>query len=48
MPFLINMHKHLVQMFHISKNQAKAVDNAHPDCQLVQPPVSTRAVNPQK
>ncbi|NWI75799.1 POK19 protein, partial [Dryoscopus gambensis] len=37
----------LVQMFHISKDQAKAIINACPDCQLVQPPVSTGAVNPQ-
>ncbi|NXM48309.1 POK7 protein, partial [Gymnorhina tibicen] len=37
----------LVQMFHISKDQARAIINACPDCQLVQPPVSTGAVNPR-
>lgn len=37
----------LAQMFHISKGQAKAIiGNYCPDCQLVQPPVSTGAVNP--
>lgn len=36
-----------MRTFHLSKKQAKAITSACPDCQLVQPPVSTRAVNPQ-
>ncbi|TRZ11837.1 hypothetical protein HGM15179_015274 [Zosterops borbonicus] len=36
-----------VQMFCISKDQAKAIISACPDCQLIQPPLSTGAVNPQ-
>ncbi|NXT30459.1 POK7 protein, partial [Syrrhaptes paradoxus] len=37
----------LVRMFQISKSQAKAIISTCPDCQLVQPPVSTGAVNPR-
>ncbi|NXO17415.1 POK7 protein, partial [Oriolus oriolus] len=37
----------LMQTFHISKDQARAIISACPDCQLVQPPVSTGAVNPR-
>ncbi|NXI75263.1 POK7 protein, partial [Rhipidura dahli] len=35
----------LMWTFRISKDQAKAIISACPDCQLVQPPVSTRAVH---
>ncbi|NXI05457.1 POK7 protein, partial [Pachycephala philippinensis] len=35
-----------VRMFRISKSQAKTIISTCPDCQLVQPPVSTGAVNP--
>ncbi|NXB25919.1 POK7 protein, partial [Rhagologus leucostigma] len=34
-------------MFHLPRNQAKAIVNTCPDCQLVQPPASTGAVNPR-
>ncbi|NWI76707.1 POK7 protein, partial [Dryoscopus gambensis] len=37
----------LMRMFHLSGNQAKAIVNACPDCQLAQPPVSTGPVNPR-
>ncbi|NWY19520.1 POK6 protein, partial [Aphelocoma coerulescens] len=37
----------LMQMFHLSRDQAKAIISACPDCQLVQPSVSMGAVNPQ-
>ncbi|NXB59758.1 POK7 protein, partial [Struthidea cinerea] len=37
----------LMRTFRISKNQAKAIISACPDSQLVQPPVSTGAVNPR-
>ncbi|NWH83074.1 POK7 protein, partial [Piaya cayana] len=37
----------LVRMFQISKSQAKAIISTCPDCQLVQPPASTGAVNPR-
>ncbi|NXB69160.1 POK7 protein, partial [Struthidea cinerea] len=37
----------LVRMFRISRSQAKTIINACPDCQLVQPPVSTGAVSPR-
>ncbi|KFO55714.1 hypothetical protein N302_13856, partial [Corvus brachyrhynchos] len=37
----------LMRTFRISKDQAKAIISACPDCQLVQPPVSTGAVNPR-
>lgn len=33
--------------FHISKDQVQAITSAYPDCQLVQPPVSTGAMNPR-
>ncbi|NXB61862.1 POK7 protein, partial [Struthidea cinerea] len=35
----------LLRMSHLSRDQAKAIISARPDCQLVQPPVSTGAVN---
>lgn len=34
-------------MFQISKSQAKTIISTCPDCQFVQPSVSTGAVNPQ-
>ncbi|NWV04314.1 POK7 protein, partial [Ptilonorhynchus violaceus] len=37
----------LKRTFQISRDQAKAIISACPDCQLVQPPVSTGAVNPR-
>ncbi|NWV97757.1 POK7 protein, partial [Machaerirhynchus nigripectus] len=37
----------LMRVFHLSRDQAKAIISACPDCQLVQPPVSTGAVNPR-
>ncbi|NXE43412.1 PO113 protein, partial [Ptilorrhoa leucosticta] len=37
----------LMRMFHLSRDQVKAIINTCPDCQLVQPPVSTGAVNPR-
>ncbi|KFO65121.1 hypothetical protein N302_12555, partial [Corvus brachyrhynchos] len=37
----------LMQMFHLSRDQAKAIISACPDCQRVQPSVSTGAVNLQ-
>ncbi|NXB65050.1 POK7 protein, partial [Struthidea cinerea] len=37
----------LRQTLQISKDQAKAIISACPDCQLMQPPVSTGAVNPR-
>ncbi|KFO54023.1 hypothetical protein N302_03683, partial [Corvus brachyrhynchos] len=37
----------LMRMFHLSKDQARAIVNTCRDCQLVQPPVSTGAVNPR-
>ena len=35
----------LIESFHISKSQAKEIIQSCPDCQLVQPPASTGAVN---
>lgn len=37
----------LMKTFRISKTQAKEIIGACPDCQLVQPPVSTGTVNPR-
>ncbi|NXI82343.1 POK7 protein, partial [Rhipidura dahli] len=37
----------LMQTFHISKDQVRTIIGACPECQLVQPPVSTGAVNPR-
>uniref|UniRef100_A0A8C3UJL4 Uncharacterized protein n=1 Tax=Catharus ustulatus TaxID=91951 RepID=A0A8C3UJL4_CATUS len=37
----------LMESFHISKSQAKEIIQSCPDCQLVQPPTSTGAVNPR-
>ncbi|KFO62893.1 hypothetical protein N302_11657, partial [Corvus brachyrhynchos] len=37
----------LMRMFRLSRDQARAIVNTCPDCQLVQPPVSMGAVNPR-
>lgn len=37
----------LMESFRISKSQAREIISACPDCQLVQPPASTGAVNPR-
>ncbi|NXM41062.1 POK7 protein, partial [Gymnorhina tibicen] len=37
----------LMRIFRLSRDQARAIVNTCPDCQLVQPPVTTDAVNPR-